>query len=130
MSEQTLKLQSWRPQQRPVENGELAAYRQLIVEAVFGVYYRKRKLLAERQMPPQPVSLSEIYLEVRSRVAQLRSCGLWRYAMHGKRWLDRRVNEAACPRYAVDGVPKIVAVSAGLYAPNPALFTEAERHGE
>jgi len=125
MSEQTVKLAGWRPQQRPVDDGELAAYRQLVVEAVFGVYYRKRALLAERQMPAQPVSLSEIYLEVRSRVAQLRACGLWRYAVHGKRWLDRRVNEAACPRYAADGVPRIVAVSAGLYAPNPALFAKA-----
>lgn len=124
MSERTCKLAGWVPQAKPSCDRELEAARQLIREAVFGLWHRKRELLAQRQMPAQPVSLSEIYLEVRSRVAVLRSVGQWPFPVHGKRWWDRRVNEAACARYAVDGVPRIVAVSAGLYAPNPCLFAK------
>ena len=126
MSERTFKASGWRAQGRPSESGELKAYRQLIREVVFGVYLRKKEILASKGMPGQPVSLSEIYLEVRSRIAQLRSCGQWPYHVHGKRWLDRRVNECACPKYAEDGVPRIVSVSAGLYEPNRALFAKAE----
>ena len=126
MSERTFKAKGWKPQGKPSESRELEAYRLLIREVVFGVYLRKKELLARMGMPAQPVKLSEIYLEVRSRIAQLRSCGQWPHHVHGKRWLDRRVNECACPKYAADGVPKIVAVSAGLYEPNRALFAKAE----
>ncbi len=122
MSEATFKVSGWRSQGRPAESGELRAYRQLIRESIFAVYRRKKEILAGKGMPAQPVSLGEVYLEVRSRVAQLRSCGCWLYRVHGKRWLDRRVNECACPKYYEDGVPKVVSVSAGLYWPNPILF--------
>jgi len=37
------------------------------------------------------------------------------------------VNEAASPLYYEDGVPKIVAVTSGIYQPNPVLFEVAER---
>jgi len=122
MSERTFKAGGWKARARPAETPELKAYRQLIREVIFGIYHRKKAILAEKQMPPQPVSLSEIYLEVRSRIAQLRSCRQWPYYVHGKRWVDRRVNEVACPTYYEDGVPKVISVTAGLYAPNPMLF--------
>lgn len=124
MSERTFKVAGWKPQAKPGESRELVAYRLLIREVVFGVYHNKKQILSQMGMPAQPVKLREIYLEVRSRIAQLRSCGQWPYHMHGKRWLDRRVNECACPKYSEDGVPKIVAVSAGLYEPNPQLFVK------
>lgn len=122
MSECTLKAYGWKPQGRPVESRELEAYRQLIRESIFGIYHEKKEILAEQQMPPQPVSLSEVFLEVRSRIARRQSCGQWPFHVHGKRWLDRRVNETATSKYYVDGVPKIVAITAGYYAPNPQLF--------
>lgn len=124
MSERTFKAKGWKPQGKPSESRELVAYRLLIREVVFSVYRSKKQLLAKMGMPAQPVKLKEIYLEVRSRLAQLRSCGSWPYRVHGKRWLDRRVNECACPKYSEDGVPRIVAVRAGLYEPNPVLFVK------
>jgi len=39
------------------------------------------------------------------------------------------VNEAASQLYAVDGVPKIVAVTSGIYQPNPALFNQSRFNG-
>lgn len=125
MSECTWKASGWRAQGRPQDNRELEAYRQVIREAIFGIYHEKKEILAEKQMPPQPVSLGEIFLEVRSRVLRRQKCGQWPYHVHGKRWVDRRVNEVACPKYYAGGVPKVVAVSAGLYEPNHVLFVEA-----
>lgn len=122
MSERTVKLPGWGPQCRPAEDSEVQAYRQLIVEVVFGAYHAKRELLAKMQMPPQPVSLAEIYLALKNRVLQLRRVRMWPYRKHGKRWVDRRVNEAATPKYYADGMPKIVATTAGMYEPNPQLF--------
>ena len=125
MTGKTLKLRGWKPQSRPPEDDEIKAYRQLIVNVVFSLYNRKKELSVQRGMAAQPVSLSEIFREINSRTAALRSAGQWRFGFHGKRWLDRRVNEVACPKFYVDGVPKIVAASAGKYMPNPALFSEA-----
>jgi len=126
LSERTVKLGDWRPQLRPAESRELAEYRRLIREAVFGIFFRKKRVLEAKGMPAQPVSLAEIYLEVRSRIAELQACGEWPYHVHGKRWIDRRVNEAATPKYYEDGVPKIVAATAGMYMPNPVLFRNCE----
>lgn len=122
MTEKTVKLRGWMPQSPPREDDETRAYRQLIINVVFSLHHRKKEVLAQKGMPAQPVSLIEILREVSSRVAALSSSGQWRYGFHGKRWLDRRVNEAACPKFYADGVPKIVAASAGKYEPNPALF--------
>ena len=122
MSEATFKLQGWQAQGRPREDGEVKAYRQLIREVIFSVYFKKRAILASKGMLAQPVSLSEIYLEVRSRVLQLHNCGMWPYRVHGKRWVDRRVNEVATKKYYPDGIPKVVSVTAGKYEPNQALF--------
>jgi len=122
MSEQTCKAVGWRAQGRPAESKEIQAYRQLIREVIFSVYFRKKQILAEMGMPAQPVSLSEIYLEVRSRLLQLRNCRQWPYHVHGKRWLDRRVNETACRKYYDDGVAKVMSATAGKYEPNPVLF--------
>jgi hypothetical protein len=124
MSERTFKVSGWKPQVKPGESRELNASRQLIREVVFSLHRQKRELLAPLQMPTQPIKLGEIYLEIRSRIAILQSCGQWPYRVHGKRWWDRRVNECACPKYYEDGIPKIVAVSAGLYEPNPQLFVK------
>jgi hypothetical protein len=122
LSERTFKLAGWTPQGRPPEGRELDASRQLIREAIFSIYYRKKAIYAKRQMPPQPVHLSEIYLEVCSRVSIARHCGGWPFLHHEKRWWDRRVNECACSAYYVDGVAKVVSSSAGFYEPNPVLF--------
>jgi hypothetical protein len=128
MSERTFKAEGWKAQARPEESAELQASRQLIREVVFSLARRKQEIMAPLQMLAQPVSLGEIYLEVRSRVAILQSCKRWPYHVHGKRWWDRRVNEVATPRYYEDGVPKIVAITAGLYAPNQLLFAKLEVH--
>lgn len=69
-------------------------------------------------MPAQPVTLEEIYREYQSRVAQLKQMRLWKHKTHSKRWLDRRVNECATPKFYDDRIPKLVAVTAGHYAPN------------
>lgn len=124
MSEKTVKLKGWMPQAPPNKIGELEAYRQLIREVVFSLHLKKKEILKNMGMPPQPVSLREIYLEVKSRIAMLKSIKKWPHKEHGKRWIDRRVNEAACKKFYKDGIPKIVAATAGLYTVNPVLFKE------
>ncbi len=122
LSERTCKSQGWRAQGRPAESQELVDCRRLIREVIFSLHHRKAEILGKMGMPAQPVSLKQIYLEICSRVALLRDCRRWPYAVHEKRWWDRRVNETACSKYYEDGVPRIQAVTAGLYAPNQVLF--------
>ena len=122
MSERTFKAPGWMPQSKPAESQELADSRQLIREVIFSLHRQKSDILSKMGMPSQPVSLRQIYLEICSRIAMLRDCGCWSYPVHEKRWWDRRVNESACSKYYVDGLSKIVAVTAGLYAPSPKLF--------
>jgi len=93
MSEKTLKLEGWAPQAKPSEDNDMTYHRQLIVEIVYGLWFRKKEILANMGMPPQPISLLEIYREYQSRLAMLQSIKEWRCKIHGKRWLDRRVNE-------------------------------------
>lgn len=126
MSGSTVKLDGWTPQRQPEENNGIKAYRQLIVNVVFSLYHRKKEILKSKQMPPQPIKLREIYLELQSRVTLLHSVGEWNFTRHGKRWIDRRVNEAASPKFYLNGVPKIVSARAGLYLPNPALFMKVK----
>ena len=124
MTERTFKTAGWHAQARPVEGRELIESRQLIREVIFSLYREKADLLAKMNMPSQPVHLSQIFLEIESRIELRRSCGCWPYPLHAKRWWDRRVNETACPTYYDDGVPKVVSTSAGLYMPNPHLFVK------
>ena len=124
MSEATFKAPSWRAQGRPAESQELLDSRQLIREVIFSLHRQKSDILSKMGMPSQPVSLGQIYLEICSRIALLRDCRRWPYRVHEKRWWDRRVNESACPSYYDDGMPKVVAATAGLYMPNEVLFAK------
>ena len=118
MSEKTVKLEGWTNTFRPEENEEIRFHRQLLIEIVHGLYHQKKEHLQKTGMPPQPVSLNEIWLEFCSRRAMLKSIGEWPWGWHSKRYCDRRVNECAAAKYASDGKPKIVAVTAGLYSPS------------
>lgn len=126
MSERTFKLAGWAPQGRPQEGRELDASRQLIREVIFSLYREKATILEHMGMPAQPIHLTDIHLEIVSRINIKRSCHNWPFPHHEKRWWDRRVNEAACKSYYTDDVPKIVSTSAGYYQPNPVLFPKAE----
>lgn len=99
LSGATEKLPSWRPQGIPLDEQEREALRQLCIEAVFSIWNREQR----------PAHLSEIWQMVRSKTT------------HGKRTVDRRVNEAASPLFS-GPIPKIVAVTSGIYQPNPRLF--------
>lgn len=123
MSEKTQKREGWSPQAKPGETDDMSYHRQLLVEIVYGLFFEKKQILGKMGMPPQPISLLEIYKEYDRRVNMLQSIKEWKHTHHGKRWIDRRVNECACPKYYPDGVPKIVAATAGRYEPNPQLFT-------
>ena len=125
MSECTFKAPGWLPQGKPVEGPELADSRQLIREIIFSLHRQKSDILGKMGMPSQPVSLRQIYLEICSRIAMLRDCRRWPYRVHEKRWWDRRCNEEACAKYAINGAPKIIAVTAGYYAPSPTLFEKS-----
>lgn len=118
----TVKLAGWQPQPRPKEDGDMQFHRQFLTEIVFSLHHRKKEILAEMSMPPQPVSLIEIYREYLSRVETLKSIGQWHHRTHIKRWIDRRINEIASKEFTDNGVPKIVAVTAGKYTVNPILF--------
>jgi len=122
----TLKLEGWKPQPPPPENSETQAYRDLIVEAVYLIYEHNRQLYSRHGFPPRPVTLGEIYRAVTNKIRALKRAGKWPYKVHGKRWVDRRVNEAACPDFYPDKIPKIVAASAGRYLPNPHVKEASE----
>ena len=115
---ETKKLEGWAPQAQPPENDEIKAHRQMVVEIVYGLYWRKMQRLKSIGMPPQPVSLSEVWAEFVSRRLTLQSIKDWKWHQHEKRYLDRRVNEAACPNFYENRKPKIIAASAGIYLPN------------
>lgn len=109
----TQKLKTWQPQ--PVPNQELCKkLRQYVVETVFKKWAKDEK----------PATLISIYFSVHDRIGKERQIGVWprEWKQPGKRTVDRRVNEAADPRFYENGVPKIVAVTAGVYQPNPILF--------
>jgi hypothetical protein len=109
------KLPGWRQQKQP--NEEMCnRLRQYIVEAVFARYNEKHK----------PSNLLNIYLNVDARIEREWPV-IWpkRWGKPSKRTVDRRVSEAADPRYYPDNLPKIVAVTAGVYTVNPVLFKEA-----
>ena len=113
MTPGTQKLLGWEPQEKPDEE-VCKKLRQYIVEAVFSFWAERKK----------PTSLIGIFFRVNSRISKECKMGLWprRLGHPGKRTIDRRVNEAADPRFYENGVPKIVAVTAGVYQPNPVLF--------
>lgn len=118
-SEQTLKMPGWQPQGPPSEDSDVMFHRQLINQIVFGLHNRKKEILSKMGMPSQPVTLLEIWKEYESRYTQLKEMKLWKHKHHTKRWLDRRVNECATPKFYHNKIPKIVAVTAGKYEPNP-----------
>lgn len=93
MSEKTVKLSGWSRQERPEENDEIQFHRQLLIEIVYGLFYKKKKYLEKMGMPSQPVTLKEIWLEFCSRRQMLKSIKEWPWGWHEKRWVDRRVNE-------------------------------------
>ena len=111
----TAKLDSWEPQEKP-DRQMLKTLRQYVVEAVFAKY----------QKDQTPATLLNIFYRVNSKIKDEIATGRWEWKRPGKRTIDRRVNEAADPRFYLDGVPKIVAVTAGVYQPNPELFGEGE----
>jgi len=99
LSGATEKLPCWRPQGIPITEQERQQLMQYCIEAVFSIHNTEHR----------PAQLSEIWNIVKAKTH------------HGKRTVDRRVNEAASPLFT-GGKPKIVAVSAGLYMVNPKLF--------
>ena len=123
----TLKLKGWKPHPPPREGEETQAYRSLIVEAVRIIYEHNRQIYAQMGFPPRPVTLGEIYQAVTRKARALKRAGKWPYPIRGKRWVDRRVNEAACPDFYPDRIPRIVAASAGRYIPNPALDSDLDQ---
>ena len=108
----TVKLPGWTPQGPPENMQCLMELRALVVQAVFAKWNKEGK----------PSSLLSIFYRVQDRTRELKATGRWPWKIPGKRTIDRRVNEAADPRFYDDRVPKIVAVKAGLYQPNPTLF--------
>jgi hypothetical protein len=97
----------------PATESECAAIRKLAVEAVYKIAFTEHR----------PADLADIYRIVTEKIGKLRADDEWPWKEYrSKRTVDRRVNEASSKDFSVDGVPKIVAVSAGLYCVNPALF--------
>lgn len=114
MSEATVKISGWKPQGKPDNEDELSFYRKLVVEAVYGLSFAKKQAFGM----DCSVSLEEIFTEVEHKLFYLEMCRALKYAKRGKRYVDRRVNESACAKFYGDGVPKIVAATAGFYVVN------------
>jgi len=118
LSGATTKLPSWRPQGIPLDEPEKQAYRQLAIEAVFCIWNQEHR----------PAQLAEICRIIRQKIRDKLDAKEWPFTPYrSKRTIDRRVNEAACTLFAENGIPKIVAVTSGIYQVNPALFEEGEK---
>lgn len=84
--------------------------RQIVVESVFALHLANA----------QPCTLADIYKQSQQKVMTKRDGYTWTWPYRHKRTWDRRVNEAASREHGA----RIVAVKAGVYKPNPALFKE------
>lgn len=130
----TVKLSGWTSQKPPEEGPETKTYRKFIVDAV-NMLYKVNQAHTSPPFKPAPVSLSMIYTAVKNRiVAQMlrkqwkhmgyiRKDGVPRIRM--KRYVDRRVNEAASRQYCDQ--PQIISVRAGYYIPTPDKFLYRSR---
>jgi hypothetical protein len=109
----TLKLPCWRPQLIPADESECATIRKLAVEAVYKIWNTQHR----------PCTLQEIFDIVTEKISVQREKGEWPWKeFRSKRTVDRRVNEASSKDFYADGIPKICAVTSGIYQPNPKLF--------
>ena len=111
---QTQKLSTWQSQQIPMSEDECEQYRVLIRQSIFASWRNKSRAS----------TLQEIYLDVINRVWELISTGDWAFAPYprSKRTIDRRVNETAEQKFYPHGIVMVVAVTSGVYMPNPELF--------
>jgi hypothetical protein len=85
--------------------------------AVFGRWNTKKEFS----------TLLQIYNLVSKRIKDYIATAQYRYwsprwRVPGKRTVDRRVNECADKRFWDNEITPIIALKAGLYMPNPALF--------
>ena len=129
MSGKTVKLEGYKPTQKPEEDEEIRWWRQWLVEIIFGLWNEKKELLAKMGFPPRPIHQKEIYKEVTRRVSMMKNERIWHHKSHGHNWIERRVNECATEELGPkdeDGILKIVNTSAGLYEPNTHLFSRGE----
>ena len=113
MSTKTVKVDGWQPQQIPVSLDEEKAMITLINESVMGLFNESKLPLGMFSC-----NLLQIYRRCQLKVRQKRADHEWNYPYRGKRTWDRRVNNAATEKQGA----KIVAVTAGVYRPNPTLF--------
>jgi len=67
-----------------------------------------------------PATLGQIYSRVQANIAWDKGWPI-EWASPSKRTVDRRVNEAADPRF-YEGSTPIIAIKAGSYCPNPVRF--------
>lgn len=117
----TKKLKGWKRQPQP-DPEMCKILRKLVVKVVYAYWNERHKPIP---MSPNKACAEYIAQKVQTMLNLLRYRGEWKWGYIGKRTIDRRVNEAADPLFYDDKVPKIVAVSAGLYQPNPELFKNA-----
>lgn len=102
----SLKLASWKPHAPPSKKESLDHIR-LISNFVKAKYKKARA----------PIGLLQIYLEYKNVILDENGevQKSWPWGIHGKRWLDRRVNEAADPKF-LGSTPEIVAAtSEGMF---------------
>ena len=110
-----LKLQGWTKQPPPTPE-KAEAIRNLAIKDVYSKYFLSGK----------PSTLAEISEKVQTRIQKLIRDNQWPtiYGLPSKRTIDRRVNEACEPTWFEDGVPRLAAIKAGHYQPNPVRFLE------
>jgi hypothetical protein len=109
----------------PKDSKEVAAYMDVIRQVIFAKYIERKKILNAKGFPAQPIYLRDIFEGVISRVNDLRSCGDFPFPLHDKRWVDRRVNDCAVPKWSDNGIPKVICATAGFYQPNPMMFDDS-----
>lgn len=95
--------------------------REMVVRAVYGRWHVINKAM----------TLDDVFLRVEREAKIAHAQGQWSYqVMPIKRTVDRRVNEAADPRFYDGESPPLRMVppkGSGLYLPNPERFTGEDR---
>jgi len=119
------KLKGWKPQVPPPEDDDMLFHRKLLEKIIISVVNEKvMTLRLEGTLPQKPIAihLSLIFDAFVFRRHLLDECGLWRWKWHGRRWIDRRVNEICNVKYNGDKEPKVVSSTGGWYLPNPKIY--------
>lgn len=109
-----------RPAGAPQDPQYLTAVRQLAVQAVYQIWNIEHRAAALWDIYHIVTAKIQDHISTPAAVRLPWKAGIWQ--IPSKRTVDRRVNEGADPRFYEGTSTPIIALSPGLYLPNPRNF--------